>query len=95
MCEGQKHTQKARYSVFQSIQLNANKAAIITAVLLVACEKTCERNNGASRDTASLAGRFPLYPLEMIHLRKILFNELTFLLKKQIFYLVLPCFGGN
>jgi hypothetical protein len=58
-------TQSRQGSVFQSVQLSFNQAGIITAVLLVACVKTHERNNSARRVKTRLAGRFPLYRLEM------------------------------
>jgi hypothetical protein len=56
-------------------------------------QKSCESNNGATRDTARLAGMLPLTAGNDTPLKDFMFNELIFLLKKQIFYLLRRVFG--
>ena len=55
------------WSILHSVHLNVSKASITTDNL-VACvirERDREREHTAGKDTASVAGRLPLYPMEM------------------------------
>jgi hypothetical protein len=52
--------------VFSTDNFNASKATIVTAnILVISVTSEKERNNTAEKVTASVAGRLPLYPMEM------------------------------
>jgi hypothetical protein len=61
---------KAMWGVLYSVHLNATKAAIITAVLLVSCVKS-EReneNNTTRQDMARSCRNLAAYPLKITQL---------------------------
>ena len=55
-----------RLCVLHSDHLNASKMTIKTANLLIACVTSDKRKDTAAKDTTSLAGNLPLYPLQII-----------------------------
>jgi hypothetical protein len=62
------------WSILHSVHLNVSKATITTDnfVACVIRERETEREHTAGKDTASVAGRLPLYPMEMTESCKIL-----------------------
>ena len=64
VCERERERER-RQCVFHSDHLNASKMTMTAN--LIACVTSDRRKKTAAKDTTSLAGNLPLYPLQMAH----------------------------